>query len=83
MLHQIPPKLGSRRPADLLGQAALLRHLRKVDTRLAVDITRLLTGSIADLLDQYFEQRRAARAAVGLRRDRHVGRAARRPAPVT
>ncbi len=55
LLHQIPPKLGSRRPADLLGQAALLRHLRKVDTRLAVDITRLLTGSIADLLDQYFE----------------------------
>ena len=54
MLTEIPPKLGSRRPADLLGQGMLLRHLRKVDTRLAVDITRLLTGSIADLLDQYF-----------------------------
>jgi phytoene dehydrogenase-like protein len=54
MLTEIPPKLGSRRPADLLGQSLLLRHLRKVDTRLAVDITRLLTGSIADLLDQYF-----------------------------
>ena len=55
LLSQIPPKLGSRRPADLLGQGLLLKHLRKVDTRLAVDITRLLTGSIADLLDQYFE----------------------------
>src|SRR5579859_1852577 len=55
LLTRIPPKLGSRRPGDLLGQAALLRHLGKVDTRLAVDITRLLTGSIADLLDQYFE----------------------------
>ncbi|HET9895592.1 MAG TPA: NAD(P)/FAD-dependent oxidoreductase [Streptosporangiaceae bacterium] len=55
LLHQIPPKLGSRQPADLFGQAALLRRLRRVDTRLAVDITRLLTGSIADLLDQYFE----------------------------
>jgi phytoene dehydrogenase-like protein len=54
MLTEIPPKLGSRRPADLVGQSLLLRHLRKVDTRLAVDITRLLTGSIADLLDQYF-----------------------------
>ncbi len=54
MLHQIPPKLGSRRPGDLLGQAMLLRHLRAVDTRLAVDLTRLLTGSIADLLDAYF-----------------------------
>ncbi len=55
LLNQLPPKLGSRRPVDLIGQGALLRHLRKVDTRLAVDITRLLTGSIADLLDQYFE----------------------------
>jgi phytoene dehydrogenase-like protein len=54
MLTEIPPKLGSRRPVDLVGQSLLLRHLRKVDTRLAVDITRLLTGSIADLLDQYF-----------------------------
>src|SRR5215813_147400 len=54
LLTQIPPKLGSRRPADLIGQGMLLRHLRKVDTRLAVDITRLMTGSIADLLDQYF-----------------------------
>jgi phytoene dehydrogenase-like protein len=55
LLTRIPPKLGSRRPADLAGQSMLLAHLRKVDTRLAVDMTRLLTGSIADLLDQYFE----------------------------
>ena len=55
LLTQIPPKLGSRRPADLMGQALLLRHLRGVDTRLAVDVTRLLTGSIADVLDQYFD----------------------------
>ncbi len=54
LLGEIPPKLGSRHPRDLLGQGLLLRHLRKVDTRLAVDITRLLTGSVADLLDQYF-----------------------------
>src|SRR6266566_6669914 len=54
LLTKIPPKLGSRRPRDLVGQALLVRHLRKVDTRLAVDITRLMTGSIADLLDQYF-----------------------------
>ncbi len=55
LLHQIPPKLGSRKPSDLIGQAALLRHLKNVDARLAVDITRLMTSSIADLLDQYFE----------------------------
>jgi phytoene dehydrogenase-like protein len=55
MLGEIPPRLGSRRPADVVRQGLLLRHLRKVDTRAAVDLTRLLTGSIADLLDTYFE----------------------------
>jgi len=55
MLDEIPPRLGSRRPADLARQGMLLRHLRKLDARGAVDITRLLTGSIADLLDRYFE----------------------------
>ena len=55
MLDEIPPRLGSRRPPDLARQALLLRHLRKVDARGAVDITRLLTGSVADLLDRYFE----------------------------
>ena len=55
MLSEIPPRLGSRRPQDLLRQGLLLRHLRNVDTRAAVDITRLLSSSIADLLDGYFE----------------------------
>jgi phytoene dehydrogenase-like protein len=54
MLNEIPPRLGSRRPQDLLRQSLLLRHLRKLDTRTAVDATRLLTGSVADLLDRYF-----------------------------
>jgi phytoene dehydrogenase-like protein len=55
MLEEIPARLGSRRPADLVRQGMLLRHLRKLDARGAVDVTRLLTGSIADLLDSYFE----------------------------
>jgi phytoene dehydrogenase-like protein len=54
LLEEIPPRLGSRRPADLVRQGLLLRHLRKLDQRGAVDVTRLLTGSIADLLDRYF-----------------------------
>jgi phytoene dehydrogenase-like protein len=54
LLHQIPPRLGSRRPPDLLRQARLLGSLRGIDERGAVDVTRLLTGSIADLLDGYF-----------------------------
>ena len=54
LLQQIPPQLGSRRPPDLLRQARLLGSLRGLDERGAVDVTRLLTGSIADLLEEYF-----------------------------
>jgi phytoene dehydrogenase-like protein len=54
LLAEIPPRLGSRRPQDMWRQGLLLRHLRKLDTRTAVDVTRLLTGSIADVLDRYF-----------------------------
>jgi phytoene dehydrogenase-like protein len=55
LLHQIPPRLGSRRPGDLWRQGLLLRHFRGMDERLAADVTRLLTGSIADLVEHYFE----------------------------
>jgi phytoene dehydrogenase-like protein len=54
LLHQIPPRLGSRRPQDLWHQARLLAQLRRIDERRAVEVTRLLTGSIADVLDRYF-----------------------------
>jgi phytoene dehydrogenase-like protein len=54
LLGQIPPKLGSKRPADLLGQAGLLKHLRKVDVRAAFDLTRLFTASVADLVEERF-----------------------------
>jgi phytoene dehydrogenase-like protein len=55
LLHQIPPRLGSRRPQELLRQARLLTQLRSIDERGAVDVTRLLTDSIADLIEGYFE----------------------------
>ncbi|HEU5107365.1 MAG TPA: NAD(P)/FAD-dependent oxidoreductase [Micromonosporaceae bacterium] len=54
LLDQVPPRLGSKRPADLLAQAALLRQLRRVDVRAAVDLTRLFTASIADLVEARF-----------------------------
>ena len=54
LLGEIPPRLGSRRPQDMWRQGLLLRHLRKLDTRTSVDVTRLLTGSIADVIDRYF-----------------------------
>ena len=55
MLDVVAPKLGSRKPSDLLAQAGLLRHLRGIDARRAVEATRLFTMSIADLLDDWFE----------------------------
>lgn len=55
LLDAVPPKLGSRRLADLLDQARLLGRLRGLDTRRAVEVTRLFTMSIADLLEEHFE----------------------------
>ncbi|HEY7176241.1 MAG TPA: NAD(P)/FAD-dependent oxidoreductase, partial [Micromonosporaceae bacterium] len=55
LLQQIPPKLGSKRPVDLLAQAALARQLRGVDVRAAFDLTRLFTASLADVVEERFE----------------------------
>ncbi|MCW2638951.1 MAG: dependent oxidoreductase [Dactylosporangium sp.] len=54
LLESIPPKLGSKKARDLLGQAALAAKLRKVDVRAAFDLTRLFTASIADLVEERF-----------------------------
>ena len=55
LITEIPPKVGSRKPADLARQALLLRRLKDVDERKAVDLTRLLTSSAADLIEDTFE----------------------------
>jgi len=55
LLDEIPPKIGSRRPADVVAQLGLLRLVKGIDTRRAVEVTRLFTMSIADLLEEYFE----------------------------
>jgi phytoene dehydrogenase-like protein len=55
MLSQVPPKVGSKRPGDLLGLSRLGWRLRGVDVATAGDLTRLFTSSIADLLDDHFE----------------------------
>ncbi len=54
LLEAVPPRVGSKRPADLLAQARLGWQLRKLDTRLAAEATRLFTMSMADLLDEFF-----------------------------
>ena len=55
LLTQVPPNIGSRRPADLLDLAKLAWGQRGLTVRKTGDITRLLTMSIADLLDDWFE----------------------------
>ena len=54
LLHAIPPTLGSRRPRDLVEQAGLLARLRGIDVRAAVDLTRLFSASVADLVEDRF-----------------------------
>ncbi|CAN5654281.1 NAD(P)/FAD-dependent oxidoreductase [soil metagenome] len=68
LLMQSPPKVGSRRPADLFAQLKLAWRLRGLDVRKVGDITRLMTMSIADLLDDWFEspQIKAAHAINGI-----------------
>jgi phytoene dehydrogenase-like protein len=54
LLTTIPPRLGSRRPRDLVDQGRLAWTLRKLGVEGTADVTRLFTMSIADLLDEYF-----------------------------
>ncbi|MGH9170952.1 MAG: phytoene desaturase family protein [Acidimicrobiales bacterium] len=55
LLTTVPPNIGSRRPADLKGLLKLAWGNRGLDVRKVGDITRLMTMSIADLLDDWFE----------------------------
>src|SRR5262244_3226422 len=55
MLLTAPPNIGSRKPRDLLGTLRLAWRHRGLDVRTIADVTRLMTMSIADLLDDWFE----------------------------
>ncbi|MCI0688080.1 MAG: NAD(P)/FAD-dependent oxidoreductase [Sporichthyaceae bacterium] len=54
LLAEISPQVGSHRPKELAKQAALLRHLRGLDVRGVFDLTRLMTASTADLVEDWF-----------------------------
>jgi phytoene dehydrogenase-like protein len=54
LLTTIPPRVGSRRPRDLVDQLQLAWRLRRLGVEGAADVTRLFTMSISDLLDEYF-----------------------------
>jgi len=55
LLLTVPPKIGSRKPADLLDTLRLAWRQKGLDVRTIADVTRLMTMSIADLLDDWFE----------------------------
>ena len=56
LLGQVPPKVGSRRLGDLFAQMGFAWRLRReLDVQRVGDATRLMTMSIADLLDDFFE----------------------------
>jgi phytoene dehydrogenase-like protein len=55
LLLTVPPKLGSRKPRDLADTLRLAWRQRGLDVRTVAGVTRLMTMSIADLLDDWFE----------------------------
>ena len=55
LLMSTPPKVGSKRPRDLFAQARLAWRMRGLDTKGVGDVTRLMSMSISDLLDEWFE----------------------------
>src|SRR3984893_9736014 len=55
LLLTVPPNLGSRHPRDLKRSLRLAGRQRNPDVRNVADVTRLMTMSIADLLDDWFE----------------------------
>jgi phytoene dehydrogenase-like protein len=54
LLMSTPPQVGSKRPGDLLEQLRLAWRFRGLDVKTVGEVTRLLTMSVADLLDRFF-----------------------------
>jgi phytoene dehydrogenase-like protein len=54
LLLTVPPNLGSRKPRDLRQTLRLAWRHRNLDVRTIADVTRLMTMSIADRLDDWF-----------------------------
>ena len=68
-----PPKIGSR-PLDLLDQLKLAWRMRGLDVPRVGGLSRLMTMSAWDLLDDWFEVAAGKGRDVGRRHYRDVGR---------
>jgi len=68
LLMTTPPRVGSKRPGDLLELLRLAWRFRGLDVRTVGDVTRLMTMSVADLLERFFssDEIKAAMSINGL-----------------
>jgi phytoene dehydrogenase-like protein len=55
LLDEVPPDIFSDDPEELIRLAALGSRFRRLDRKVLHDAVRLLTGSAADFLDDYFK----------------------------
>ena len=55
LFDSMPPNIFGTSPQDREDVAGLLAHLGKADKKVVHDAVRLITGSAADFLDDYFE----------------------------
>src|SRR4051812_7885668 len=55
LFDKAPPNIFGKSPEDLADLAWLAGHLRGAEPKVVHDLVRLLTGSVADFLDDYFE----------------------------
>jgi phytoene dehydrogenase-like protein len=55
LFDKAPPNIFGKSPDDLAEVAGLASHLRGIEPKVMHDLVRLLTGSAADFLDDYFE----------------------------
>lgn len=68
VLTTVPPKVGSRSFGDVLHQLGFAWRFRDLSVQQVGDVTRLMSMSVADLLEEHFEspQMRAALAVSGI-----------------
>lgn len=56
LLLKVPPKLGSKKPGDLIDLGQLAWGLRRhISQKTIADFTRMMTMSLTDFLDDWFE----------------------------
>ncbi len=67
LLTMTPPAVGAKSPADLLELARFAWKLKGLDVKSAGDFVKVMTLSVGDLLDEWFEspQVKAARCVSG------------------